>query len=132
MDWHTPEPNTSFSPGGGDVLFAGQTLMEGSALEDVEDGYFLEVYEGYLELLTLPTSTSGEKLIWWAGSGCDGTAAATMQSDGNLVLKCNGAETWSSGTGGHPASYGFWLHLQYDGNLVIYSNWGVAEWSTGT
>ena len=53
------------------------------------------------------------------------------QTDGNLVLY-NADESkdyWASNTSGQAAGY---LTLQDDGNLVIYSNMGVAYWATNT
>ena len=127
--WRTPYPNTYLDSNQQDVKFGGQTMSEygGPILYDVTYTYSLKEYEGLLEL-----SKNGS-VVWYGGSFCPGTYHyAEMQPDGTLVTYCNNQPSWASGTGGHPASYGYWLHLQSDGNLVIYSNFGQAEWSTGT
>ena len=126
--WSTPYPNSYLASSQQDVLFGGQTLgAPGQTMYDASYKYSFYEYEGWLEMYLNGTNT----LLWYAGSYCSGTNSADMQTDGNLVIYCNGQATWSSGTGGHPSSYGYWLHLQSDGNLVIYSNYGQAEWATG-
>ncbi len=81
--------------------------------------------------------------IWWSGiltpprtlpSGGTLTAPAghitlTLQTDGNLVMRRDGAAIWASWTQGHPGSF---LTMQGDGNLVLRSSSGVALWATWT
>jgi hypothetical protein len=56
-------------------------------------------------------------------------AGVTLQSDGNLVDTFLNNTLWCSHTSGNP---GDTLHVQKDGNVVIYSSKGKALWSTGT
>jgi hypothetical protein len=60
----------------------------------------------------------------------NGRYVATMQNDGNLVVRSVTAHKalWSSGTQGHPGAY---LLEQTDGNLVIYQA-GKPLWTTHT
>jgi hypothetical protein len=126
--WRTPYPNTYFAANQQDVLFPGQSLgAPGQTMYDATSTYSFYEYGGYLQEYLNGT----HDLLWSAGSSCSGTSKAVMQPDGNFVIYCNGAATWSSGTGGHPRSYGMYLHLQADGNVVIYSNYGRAFWSNG-
>lgn len=53
----------------------------------------------------------------------------TMQPDGNLVEYGNGRALWSTRTSGNAGSE---LHLQADGNLVVYSKAGKPLWASGT
>lgn len=129
--WGTPLPNTAFtisSQDPPDVLFAGQSLgAPGFEMLDRNSYYSLYEYQGYLEEYQNGT----QNLLWYAGSYCSGNSQTDMQSDGNLVTYCNGSAIWSSGTGGHPSSYGIYLHLQTDGNVVLYSNYGRSYWANG-
>jgi hypothetical protein len=129
--WHTPVWGFSSS------LYAGQSLGQGNEIDDYYGIYSVYEYGGWVQLRT----RSNNDLDWYAGSSCSGTATANMQSDGNFVIYCNGVATWSTHTGGHPASYGYYLHLQAcsyyqsstDGvNLDIFSNYGQLEWSSNS
>jgi streptogrisin C len=60
---------------------------------------------------------------------CDGRFSLVIQGDGHLVLYQAGvgAIWWNNVFGaGHS------LHMQTDGNLVVYNNVGQARWNTGT
>jgi len=125
--WETPVPYTIFAANQQDVLWPGTSLgASGQTLYDIYGTYSFYEYEGWIELYQNGT----QNLLWYAGSYCSGTSEADMQTDGNFVIYCNGQATWSSGTGGHPASYGYFLHLLDNGKLVISSNWGVTEWTS--
>lgn len=141
--WHTPVWGfLDTTRNGGTItsdLFAGQSLTgaNGSEIDDYEQGYTVYQYGGYLQLRL----RSNGQLLQDAGASCGGTSIATMQSDGNFVIKCNGNVIASTNTGGHPASYGYYLHLQScdyssgEGNgvdLKVISNYGQTEWSWNT
>jgi hypothetical protein len=129
--WGTGVPNTVFTDpetSTPDVLWPGQSLgAPGQELLSANSHYSLYEYEGFLEEYINGT----QDLVWFSGSSCSGASSTDMQTDGNLVTYCKGVAIWSSGTGGHPASYGIWLHLQTDGNVVLYSNYGGTIWSNG-
>lgn len=64
------------------------------------------------------------------------TQVLTLQSDGNLVAYPTAADAtaqtgaiWPSGTAGNPGDVMF---FQPDGNLVIYTSYGAALWSSNT
>jgi CHAP domain len=66
------------------------------------------------------------RALWSAGSYKDSGSRVTMGSDGNLFIRsAAGAITWTSGTGGHPASSAYNLALLSNGNLVISGPTGV-------
>ncbi|RKR73536.1 hypothetical protein [Frondihabitans australicus] len=74
------------------------------------------------------TATTGD--VMTADQSLDNAVSRlTLQTDGNLVEWNTNRVTWSSGTGGNS---GATLHVQKDGNVVIYSSKGKALWSTGT
>jgi hypothetical protein len=126
---------------GTDVLYAGQELQSGQSLADGDlslvmgtDGNVVMDNEGYAVWANGKTGHPGAYLIMQSDGNlveyyCSGTSSTDMQTDGNLVTYCNGVATWSSGTSGHP--YGVWLHLQTDGNVVLYSDYGGAIWANG-
>ena len=58
-----------------------------------------------------------------------GSYRLTMQRDGNVVLRRNGAAVWHTRTYRNP---GATLVMQPDGNLVVYSATGRALWHTRT
>ncbi|RKR74724.1 hypothetical protein [Frondihabitans australicus] len=58
-----------------------------------------------------------------------GVSRLILQSDGNLVDYDGARALWSSGTSGHAGDS---LHVQSDGNVVIYSDAGRALWTTRT
>jgi streptogrisin C len=64
-----------------------------------------------------------------AVSSCDGRFSLVIQGDGHLVLYQAGvgAIWWNNVFGA-----GHTLHMQTDGNLVVYNNLGQARWNTGT
>nr|AAQ18904.1 mannose-binding lectin [Amaryllis minuta] len=53
-----------------------------------------------------------------------------MQADCNLVLYDNGNAVWASGTNGRGS--GCTCRMQYDGNLVVYTNANRAVWASNT
>nr|WP_294780959.1 hypothetical protein [uncultured Flavobacterium sp.] len=108
-------------------LSVGETLYIGKSLFSNNKRYELQMQsDGNLVLYDL--ISGGRKPIWATntyGTAYQG-AIATMQSDGNLVLKRNGIMIWSSKTDKNPGAD---LTLQDDGNLFIYLN-GKALWSS--
>ncbi len=58
-----------------------------------------------------------------------GHVVLSMQADGNLVERRDGALVWATYTQGHPGAYAV---MQGDGNFVIYSTGGTALWHTHT
>ena len=69
--------------------------------------------------------------IMWASHTRGAGTVATLQSDGNLVLRLpNGRAVWATGTAGRcPAPR---LTQQFDGNLVLRSGTGHACWASGS
>jgi hypothetical protein len=67
---------------------------------------------------------NGRVRYHFAGGG----SVAVMQADGNFVeYNVLGGAVWNSGTWGNPGSV---LHIQDDGNLVVYPNW-TPIWQIG-
>ena len=60
----------------------------------------------------------------------DGNHDFKLQTDGNLVLYCNGNALWSSNTAGSNQCQG--LKFQADSNLVIRSSTGGALWGSSS
>jgi hypothetical protein len=124
--WGTALPNTTFrnttSPV--DVLFPGQALLPGQELLDYSGNYRVSMQGGLLTITFLPTNNT----YWRVGFPCSGSSKAVMQTDGNLVVYCNGVAQWASGTAGYPPSAGLYLHIQDDGTMAIYSNYGNTIW----
>jgi hypothetical protein len=54
-----------------------------------------------------------------------------MQADGNLVVYLGSTPLWASGTGGH-AGGAYYLAVQPDANLVIYTPGNAALWASST
>lgn len=99
----------------------------GHLLDDNWGGYsfVLPVSPGTDRILVQEILGSGKALV-----SPNGHVELSMQaSDGNLVLRHDGAHVWSSNTTGHPGAY---LTLQKsDGNLVLRSADGVSLWASG-
>ena len=75
------------------------------------------------------TLKSGQSLINHdPGGGNRSITTAAMQTDGNLVVRLNGAATWSTRT----FVRGSYATMQNDGNLVVRTPQGRAVWATGT
>lgn len=63
------------------------------------------------------TITSGHFLrSGWSLTAAGGRVVTTMQGDGNLVTRRNGAAVWASGTWGHAGAYAV---MQSDGNFLV-------------
>ncbi|GEM_PF-1830625 len=124
--WGTALPNTTFrdttSPI--DVLFPGQALVPGQELLDYSGNYRVSMQGGYLTITFLPTNDT----YWRVGVPCSGSSEAVMQTTGNLVVYCNGVAEWYGGIGGYPPSAGLYLHIQDNGVMAIYSNYGNMIW----
>jgi hypothetical protein len=124
--WGTPLPNTTFrdtsSPT--DVLFPGQALVPGQELLDSSGDYRVSMQGGLLTITFLPTNDT----YFEVGFPCSGSSEAVMQTDGNLVVYCNGVAQWATDTGGHPSSGGLYLHIQDDGTMAIYNSYGGTIW----
>jgi len=72
-----------------------------------------------------------DQALWSSGTFGKFSAHATLQTDGNLIIKePDGSEVFTSGTWGDQYA-GAELVVQNDGNLVLYKN-GLALWATGT
>lgn len=86
------------------------------------------VYDHSLTLSQSGTAVAGD--VMTAGQSLYGvTATLFLQHDGNLVDNVQGHVIWQSKTGGNA---GATLHVQKDGNVVLYSKSGEALWSTHT
>ena len=134
----------------GSTLFAGERLHQGDTLQSPDGCVELRFFfaDGYYNRLDL-RGTGGAGCAnsnWdsysdfdWQGIGRGlhessheprGMRAAqgVMQHDGNFVLYDleTGTPLWATHTDGHP---GAWVHVQGDGNLVIYSASNEALWS---
>lgn len=77
---------------------------------------------------------NNETRIWRVGSSTYKNAYCELQPDGDLIIKGRSSTfgqlriLWNSGTSGNPGAE---LHLQDDGNLVLFYN-GIAKWSSKT
>jgi pseudomonalisin len=86
------------------------------------------IYDHVLTSSLSGTAVAGD--VMTAGQSLYGyTATLFLQSDGNLVDNVQGHVIWQSKTSGNA---GATLHVQKDGNVVIYSKSGKALWSTHT
>lgn len=74
--------------------------------------------------LLLVNTESGE-LIWntWKYDGCNSDVRMDFQTDGNVVLYCNGKAVWASNTDWGNKENGYQLELHNDGSIV---------WKTGS
>ncbi|MFF7635300.1 trypsin-like serine protease [Kitasatospora sp. NPDC008050] len=134
------------TPSGGHALWHTNTYNNPGAYLQLQDDGNVVVYKkdggapgrGSLwatgTLRTDPTRPSGARLE----SGQWTQARSTVlipKTDGDLVLyrKSDGKALWSSGTGGYRGAY---LHMQTDGNAVIYpkgkGNGDGAIWASST
>ncbi|MFI9363125.1 polymorphic toxin-type HINT domain-containing protein [Kitasatospora sp. NPDC053057] len=79
--------------------------------------------------LVLTALTDG-RTLWSAGTSGHPGAYATVQADGNFVVKDpKGVQLWSSNTAGHPGAV---VKVQGDGNLGVYDAVSTLLWSSGT
>lgn len=86
-------------------------------------------------ILAAPTTLSAQSLLLYPGQTLGTNEAVwaencnlAYQGDGNLVLYCDGAARWWTGTGGAPGS----TAMQSDGNLVVYDGSGSPQWASKT
>ncbi len=70
------------------------------------------------------------RALWSSGTYGRPGAVACVQLDGNLVVYLGSTAIWSTRTGGH-TSAGYFLAMQNDGNLVIYSPGRSPLWNIG-
>jgi hypothetical protein len=76
----------------------------------------------FLESCTQPSGCAGS-MRFYSGPGI-----ATMEADGNFVLRMSsGHEYWSTHTGGHPGAY---LRVEDDGFVGVYSTTNLMLWSS--
>lgn len=107
---------------GGTTFYPGNAYCVGSSYELVmqPDGNLVEY------------NRTG-RAVWSTGTNYNDDAAATFQTDGNLVVYPPNSSyaLWSSNSWGH---YGSTFWLQQDGNLVIYASYhgGGVVWASGT
>ncbi|MGW2402676.1 hypothetical protein ACWCYY_39650 [Kitasatospora sp. NPDC001664] len=106
-------------------LVAGRTLKAGEQLATERTALAMGA-DGNLVL----TDRQSAKVLWTSGTEGRPGAVATLQTDGNLVIRdAAGAPVWSSETWG---AAGVRLVVQTDGDLVLYDVDGVVRWTTGT
>ncbi|MGW4645344.1 hypothetical protein [Kitasatospora sp. NPDC004289] len=106
-------------------LVAGRSLKAGEQLTTERTALAMGA-DGNLVL----TDRQSAKVLWTSGTEGRPGAVATVQPDGNVVIRdAAGAPVWSSGTWG---AEGVHLVVQTDGDLVLYDVDGVVRWSTGT
>jgi hypothetical protein len=107
-------------------LKAGTTLRSGAYLASANGRYRLEMQaNGDLVL-------SEEGIVLWAShTARHRGAVATMQRDGNFVIYQRRRALWSSRTSRHARS-DYYLSLQADGNIVLFTPARRALWETHT
>lgn len=96
-------------------LSSGAELPRGQSIVS-RNGLYQLIMQDDGNLVLYRTSTGAP--LW--ATGTDGLAIrrAVMQTDGNFVLyDYAGAARWASNTWGNPGAF---LHVQCDGNVVIY------------
>jgi hypothetical protein len=129
-DGAPPDP-----PSGGaqpSILTSGQEL---SSLKS-PDGRFQFAYRSDGDLVL----SEGSRVLWHSNTfwrectqpswceGIPGPWTATMQADGNFVLRAsNGTPVYWTGTNGYPGAY---LRVENDGFVGIYSTSGLMLWSS--
>ncbi len=108
------------------LLLAGASLHDGSSLTSPNGVYSLDM------------QTDGNLVLYWEGKAIWASRTphhpgdfAILQTDGNFVVYQGRRALWSSQSarGGKSAYY---LRLQNDGNLVVYSPVKTEIWQTGT
>jgi len=107
-------------------LSAGSELRTGSHLVSANGRYDLDMQrDGNLVLY------SGSHALWKSDTADHAGDYATMQGDGNFVIYQGQRAIWSSGTsrGGNSR---FYLLLQNDGNMAIFSPANKSIWETNT
>jgi surface antigen len=109
-----------------DTLWAGTTLTAGQYLTS-NSGQYQLVMQGDGNLVEY---MQGHPL-WYSGTAGHPGATAVMQDDGNLVVYLGSTPLWQAGTGGHPSA-AFYLAVQPDANLVIYTPANSALWASST
>jgi len=108
-------------------LQAGQELYDGSALVSPSGRYrFVLQNDGNLVLYW-----EGQPL-WNSGTRGDFPDHLVMQNDGNLVLYQGLNVLWDSKSGGGVRSSAYYLSLQNDGDVNVYSPANRPIWTTNT
>jgi surface antigen len=109
-----------------DLLWAGDTLTAGQFLTSPGGQYQL-IMQGDGNLVEYMQGHA----LWSSGTVGHPGARVIMQGDGNLVVYIGHTALWSSGTGGHPAA-AYYLAVQVDANLVVYTAGGAPLWASST
>ena len=107
------------------VITTGNKLSVNDSLVSPQGKYQLTYQsDGNLVLHSLPS----KEPIWASNTAGTTPKSATMQADGNWVIRSTSGQVWASNTSEYPSSI---LALQDDGNIVIYYG-GVDVWSSNT
>jgi hypothetical protein len=110
----------------GSQLQAGATLEGGSRLTSPNGRYRLDMQaDGNLVLY------GGGYPLWASNTAHHAGDHATMQDDGNFVIYQSGRAIWSSATS-RSGSGAYYLSVQNDGNVVIYTPRKRPIWQTYT
>jgi hypothetical protein len=113
-----------------DRLPSGDQLKPGQPVVVSLNRQYLVIQQHDGNLVLYRGTIGGAKTALWASNTISPGAVATMQTDGNLVVRSSsGTPLWTPGTGKHPGAY---LAVQNDGKLVIYSAAGTPLWATST
>ena len=111
-----------------DTLQPSQELQAGGqSIASRNQRYFLSLQaDGNLVL----TDNAARRVLWASNTSGVAVAKATMQADGNLVMRgYNSKAIWATNT---ENNNGARLELQDDGNLVIYTSRNRVLWATHT
>ncbi|MFB9369000.1 hypothetical protein [Kitasatospora albolonga] len=109
----------------GTVIPSGRTVRSGETVES-QAGRLVMQADGNLVLYSKATGNARWSSRTWGNQG----ATATMQSDGNLLVKAaDGRPLWATGTWTHRNARAV---LQDDLDLAVYDTDGSRLWATGT
>ncbi|MDY0810580.1 RHS repeat-associated core domain-containing protein [Kitasatospora purpeofusca] len=107
------------------VLPTGGVIASGASLSSTSVRLAMQT-DGNLVLYSI---ASGQAL-WISGTGGHPGASATLQNDGNFVVRDTaGTVLWSTQTSAGPGSY---LRVQADADVVVHDANANTLWSTGT
>ncbi len=127
--WLRPPPPPT--PSDGDTILEGQTLTPGSTLISADNAYTLAM-QGDGNLVVYGSCHGA---IWSTRTYGHPGAYLAMQTDSNAVVYSaqTGGPLWDSATFGYgvPRLYRTRLVVQNDGNLVMYTQFNKAIWSSG-
>jgi len=99
------------------------SLFDGQSLVSSNGQYELRLKNGVVTL------SSNGKAIWSTKTEGSNADQLVIQADGNLVMYAKSVYIWDTSTSVKSPAKTYIFEVQNDGNLIIYDNNGIRNWS---